>query len=494
MPKGESVLLDLHSKHTKIVATIGPASRDGETLRAMIRAGMNVARINFSHGNHQIHGATIDTVRRIAAEEGTVVAILCDIQGPKIRIGRLEQEPMMLQAGDKITLTQDKVIGRDRLVSLPHPEFVKDIQAGTTLLLDDGNLQFQVTETTARNIVCDVVVGGALKSRKGVSAPNARLTLSAITDKDRQDIEFALSKDCDYIAMSFVRSADDIRELQGFMRHLGKQSAIIAKIEMGEALDNIEDIIKCCAGIMVARGDLGVETPAEEVPLHQKRIIALCNAAAKPVITATQMLESMTQNPRPTRAEASDVYNAIMDGTDAIMLSAESASGAYPVRAVEVMTKIAMIAEQHLQNAGLQFSTATAKSTGNERGELVSDAISKATFDISRIINPTAIITTSLSGYTTRRVARERPSTPILCMTPNPVTQRRMSLVWGVIPLLVQEFSTIDEMISITIRAAHDRKLIHRGDRLIIIAGVPFGIGGQTNLIKIHTAGEEGEI
>jgi len=494
MPKGESVLLDLHSKHTKIVATIGPASRDGETLRAMIRAGMNVARINFSHGNHQIHGATIDTVRRIAAEEGTVVAILCDIQGPKIRIGRLEQEPMMLQAGDKITLTQDKVIGRDRLVSLPHPEFVKDIQAGTTLLLDDGNLQFHVTETTARNIVCDVVVGGALKSRKGVSAPNARLTLSAITDKDRQDIEFALSKDCDYIAMSFVRSADDIRELQGFMRHLGKQSSIIAKIEMGEALDNIEDIIKCCAGIMVARGDLGVETPAEEVPLHQKRIIALCNAAAKPVITATQMLESMTQNPRPTRAEASDVYNAIMDGTDAIMLSAESASGAYPVRAVEVMTKIAMIAEQHLQNTGLQFSTATAKTTGNERGELVSDAISKATFDISRIINPTAIITTSLSGYTPRRVARERPSTPILCMTPNPVTQRQMSLVWGVIPLLVQEFSTIDEMISITIRAAHDRKLIHRGDRLIIIAGVPFGIGGQTNLIKIHTAGEEGEI
>ena len=483
------MLLDLHSKHTKIVATVGPASRDGETLRAMIRAGMNVARINFSHGNHQIHGDAIDTVRRIAAEEDTVVAVLCDIQGPKIRIGKLKQEPMMLEAGDAITLTLDDVIGSNGLVSLPHPEFVQDIKVGTTLLLDDGNLQFHVAETTARNIVCDVVVGGALKSRKGVSAPNAKLTLSAITKKDRQDIEFALSKNCDYMAMSFVRSADDIRELQSLMKRLGKQAAVIAKIEMGEALDNIEDIIQSCAGIMVARGDLGVETPAEEVPRHQKRIIALCNAAAKPVITATQMLESMTHNPRPTRAEASDVYNAIIDGTDAIMLSAESASGAYPVRAVEVMTKIAVIAEQHLKDAAPAI-----KPSGNQASGDISDAISKATFGISEIISPTAIVTTSLSGYTTRRVAKERPATPILCMTPSPITQRRMALVWGVIPLLVQEFGTIDEMISIIVRAAHDKKLVDRGDRLIIIAGVPFGIDGQTNLIKIHTVGEEAEI
>ena len=489
------MLLDLHSKHTKIVATIGPASRDGETLRAMIRAGMNVARINFSHGNHQIHGAAIDTVRRIAAEEGTVVAVLCDIQGPKIRIGKLKQEPMMLEAGDAITLTLDDVIGSNGLVSLPHPEFVQDIKPGTTLLLDDGNLQFHVTEASARNIVCDVVVGGALKSRKGVSAPNTKLTLSAITEKDRQDIEFALSKNCDYMAMSFVRSADDIRELQSLMKRLGKQAAVIAKIEMGEALDNIEDIIHSCAGIMVARGDLGVETPAEEVPLHQKRIIALCNAAAKPVITATQMLESMTRNPRPTRAEASDVYNAIIDGTDAIMLSAESASGAYPVRAVEVMTKIAMTAEQHLKDAGPQSNAAPViRPTDDQNSGYISDAISKATFGISKIISPTAIVTTSLSGYTTRRVAKERPATPILCMTPSPITQRRMALVWGVIPLLVQEFGTIDEMISIIVRAAHDKKLVARGDRLIIIAGVPFGIDGQTNLLKIHTVGEEAEI
>ena len=487
--------LSLNSKHTKIVATIGPASCEPETLRAMIRAGMNVARINFSHGDHAIHGATVDHIRRIADEEGTVVAVLCDIQGPKIRIGDLRTEPMMLSIGDSITLTLEDVVGSNGLVSLPHPEFVQDIQAGTTLLLDDGNLQFSVTETDGRNLVCDVVIGGPLKSRKGVSAPNARLTLSAITEKDRADIEFALSKNCDYIAMSFVRSADDIRELKWLMRQLGQEAATIAKIEMGEALENIEEIIGVCDGIMVARGDLGIETPAEEVPFHQKRIIKLCNAAAKPVITATQMLESMTENPRPTRAEASDVYNAILDGTDAVMLSAESASGNYPVRSVQVMSEIASIAERDLQSFHSP-DTDRLREGARDVGarEDISAAISKATTDISQVINPRAIVTTTMSGYTTRRVAKERPGTPILCMTPNTTTQRRMALVWGVTPLHVDEFSSIDEMISIIIRAAHDEGLVARGDRLVIIAGVPFGLDGQTNLIKIHTVGEEGEI
>jgi len=489
------VRLSLHSKHTKIVATIGPASRDPETLREMIRAGMNVARINFSHGDHRTHGEAIDHIRRIADDEGSVVAILCDIQGPKIRIGGLQDEPLMLDIGDSITLTTDAVIGANGLVSLPHPEFVQDIRAGTTLLLDDGNLQFHVQAADGRNLVCDVVVGGALKSRKGVSAPNARLTLSAITEKDRADIEFALAKRCDYIAMSFVRSANDIRELKALMEQLGQDAAVIAKIEMGEALENIEDIIRVCDGIMVARGDLGLETPAEEVPFHQKRIIKLCNAAAKPVITATQMLESMTDNPRPTRAEASDVYNAILDGTDAIMLSAESASGSYPVRSVEVMSEIASIAERNMENFGAPGAGGDIdNAAGRSEHEDISIAISKATSDISQVIKPKAIVTTSISGYTTRRVAKERPSTPILCMTPNTTTQRRMALVWGVVPLHVDEFTTIDEMVSITIRAAHDKGLVQRGDRLVIIAGVPFGIDGQTNLIKIHTVGEEGEI
>lgn len=481
----------LDSKHTKIVATIGPASRDPEILRAMIRAGMNVARINFSHGDHQTHGETIDDIRRLAAEEDTVVAVLCDIQGPKIRIGELRQEPMMLEIGDRITLTLEQIVGGNGIVSLPHPEFLRDIEAGATLLLDDGNLQFSVHETDGSNLVCDVVVGGPLKSRKGVSAPNARLTLSAITDKDREDIQFALAKDCDYMAMSFVRSAADIRELQSLMRQFGRRAAVIAKIEMGEALENIEEIISVCDGIMVARGDLGIETPAEEVPFHQKRIIKLCNVAAKPVITATQMLESMTENPRPTRAEASDVYNAILDGTDAIMLSAESASGAYPVRAVEVMSEIATIAEQNI--AYQSAAPADNADSGVIRAD-ISDAISKATTAISQALSPTAIVTTTMSGNTTRRVAKERPGTPILCMTPSTTTQRRMALVWGVTSLQVQEFTTIDEMISIIVRTAHEKRLVERGDRLVIIAGVPFGIDAQTNLVKIHTVGEEGEI
>lgn len=487
--------LDLNNKQTKIVATIGPASRDPETLRQMIQAGMNVARINFSHGDHKTHGETIDTVRRIADEENAVIAILCDIQGPKIRIGKLEKEPLTLKEGDTIKMTLDDVIGKNGIVSLPHPEFLKDISVGTTLLLDDGNLQFIVKEATPRTITCEVVIGGPLKSRKGVSAPNAKLTLSAITDKDRDDIEFALSKECDYLAMSFVRHADDIREMRWLMKHLGKDAAIIAKIEMAEALENIEEIIEVVEGIMVARGDLGVETPAEEVPYHQKRIIALCNAVSKPVITATQMLESMTKNPRPTRAEASDVYNAIIDGTDAVMLSAESASGSFPVRAVEVMSNIARIAEEHLQDGTPDYKVSDTQPIQEiYPGEHISNAISKATYDISKVIHPKAIVTTTLSGYTTRRVAKERPRTPILCMTPNPRTQRLMALVWGVTPLLVQEFKTIDEMISVIVRAAHDKGLVERDDKLVIIAGVPFGIAGQTNLLKVHTVGEEGEI
>ncbi|GAB4337533.1 MAG: pyruvate kinase [Phototrophicales bacterium] len=472
----------IYNKRTKIVATIGPSSWDAETIRQMIRAGMNVARINFSHGDHETHSRTIDLVRQVAEEENSVVAIMCDIQGPKIRIGKLAQ-PLELKKGDRVTLTLDEADGTDNFVSLPHPEFVRDIGPGMQLLLDDGNLEFIVRDVTPRALACDVVIGGTLSSRKGIMAPNAHLTLSAITEKDRRDIEFALQKDTDYIAMSFVRTSDDIRELRWLMRHLGKSAAIIAKIEKHEALENIEEIIAVVDGIMVARGDLGIETPAEEVPFHQKRIIKLCNEASKPVITATQMLSSMVDSPRPTRAEASDVYNAIIDGTDAVMLSNESAAGRFPVEAVETMATIAAIAEQNIwHNRSRQWSTYT-----SDGDEAISDAISEATYHISESLNPRAIVTTTLSGYTARRVARERPRTPILCVTPNPTTYRLMALVWGVFPLLVPQFSTIDEMLAVITETTISKQLVERGDMLIIIAGVPFGVGGQTNLLKIHT-------
>lgn len=483
----------LDNKRTKIVATIGPASRNEEIIRRMIQAGMDVARINFSHGDHEKHGETIDMVRRISHEVGAVVAIMCDIQGPKIRLGEIANEPIMLNKGDRLTLTLDEADGTDNVISLPHPEFVRDIKNGMQLLLDDGNLEFVVREVTGRNLVCEVVIGGALTSRKGISAPTARLTLSAITAKDREDIEFALKKNADYIAMSFVRSEEDIRELRWLMRHLGGDSAVIAKIEKHEALENIEAIINASEGIMVARGDLGVETPAQEVPYQQKRIIKLCNAASKPVITATQMLSSMVESPRPTRAEASDVYNAIVDGTDAVMLSNETAAGMYPVESVETMATIAVIAEQHVwDNRPQQWDSRRFElGSGDDN---IADAISEATYHISVALKPRAIVTSTLTGYTARRVARERPQTPILCVTPNETTYRRMALVWGVLPLLVKQFSTVDEMIRVIVEASHNADLVKHGDTLIIIAGVPFGLGGQTNLLKIHRVGEYGEL
>lgn len=483
----------IDGKRTKIVATIGPASSDEETLRKLIRHGMDVARINFSHGSHATHSENIDRIRRIAEEENAVVAIMCDLQGPKIRIGQIADEPLAIAPGDQVTLTLDETDGSDpTIIALPHPEFVRDIEPGMRLLLDDGNIEFIVRSANSRSLVCEVVIGGELTSRKGVSAPSAKLTLSAITDKDREDVEFALKKEADYLAMSFVRSEEDIRELKWLIRHLGGDVSIVSKIEKHEALQNIESIIAASDGVMVARGDLGVETPAEEVPYHQKRIIKLCNTASKPVITATQMLSSMVDVPRPTRAEASDVYNAIVDGTDAVMLSNETAIGKFPVTAVETMATIAVIAEQNMFDAREDKAIYTPKVSGGR--EIISDAISQATSQISEVLRCRAIVTSTLTGYTARRVAKERPRTPILCVTPSDITYRRMALVWGVLPMKIPQFNTIDEMIAIVVRTAYESNLIARGDNLVIIAGVPFGIGGQTNFLKIHIVGESGEI
>jgi pyruvate kinase len=480
----------INGKRTKIVATIGPSSSDEATLRRLIQDGMNVARINFSHGDHATHGETIERIRKVAKEENTVIAILCDMQGPKIRIGKVANEPLMLKKGDTVTFTLDDVPGENGLISLPHPEFIRDIKSGMQLLLDDGNLELVVTQVISRGLVCEAVVGGPLSSRKGVSAPTAKLSLSAITDKDRDDIEFALKKETDYLAMSFVRSEEDIRELRWLIRHLGSEGevGVIAKIEKYEALQNIESIIAVSDGVMVARGDLGVETPAEEVPYQQKRIIQLCNIVGKPVITATQMLNSMIDNPRPTRAEASDVYNAILDGTDAVMLSNETAAGKYPIQAVSTMARIAVIAEESMR--AKHITPRQVYKPNAEGREAVSDAISQATCEIAEVLNCKAIVTSTLTGYTARRVAKERPTTPILCVTPSEITVRRMAMVWGVLPLLIPEFHTIDEMIDIVIRTAQDAKLVATGDSLVIIAGVPFGLGGQTNFLKVHTVGD----
>jgi pyruvate kinase len=463
---------------TKIVCTLGPSTDHPEVLRAMIRAGMSVARINFSHGDHAAHARRIALVRQVAQEEGAIVAILGDLQGPRWRVGVIEGGYISIAPGQRITLTTRPVPGSPQEVHLPHPELVALVQPGQILLLDDGLLEFRVEEVNGTDVVCRVVRGGTLSSHKGINAPGLPLTLPALTEKDRLDVRFAVEQGLDYLALSFVRTAEDVRALRGLLQELGASIPIIAKIEKREALDNIEAILEAADAVMVARGDLGVEIPPEEVPIHQKRIIRLCNRAGKPVITATQMLNSMVSHPRPTRAEASDVANAILDGTDAVMLSAETATGTYPVEAVQMMARIARIAEEAMPHRRwLDLIGEPAE---------VTEAISRATVEIAEQIGARAIVTSTMSGYTARMIARHRPSVPILAVTPVPATLRRLALVWGVQPALMPAVRNTDEMLGAASQAALQSGLAQPGDLLVITAGVPFGRPGHTNLLKVH--------
>ncbi len=485
----------LDTKRTKIVCTIGPASDSEEVLRAMIRAGMDVARINFSHGEDEVHLARIERIRKVAAEEDAVVAILCDLQGPKFRLGKLAQEPVTLKKGDQLRITSDLTAnGANNIFPMPHPEFIRDVKPGESLLLDDGALEFMVTGKDGdHTLICDVIVPGPLSSRKGVSAPGSFLTSSALPDKDRRDVEVAIKAKADFLAMSFVRNGDDLRELRWLLKDRGGDMALIAKVEKHEALVNIDAIIEASDGVMVARGDLGVETPAEMVPIHQKDIIRRCNLVGKPVITATQMLQSMVSNKRPTRAEATDVANAIWDGTDAVMLSNETAAGQYPVDAVQTMATIALNAETHFAtDARRDFRKM--RNPVNADFEKTSDSVSRAATSIAQEIGAKWIVTSTMSGYTAYRVARQRPAIPILALTPDAKTMNRMALVWGVLPMQVPDYNSIDEMLTIISRTAYDAKLVNRGEVIVIVAGVPFRQRGSTNFIKIHTIGEVGEV
>lgn len=481
---------DAHGKRTKIVATIGPASDSPEVLRTMIRAGLDVVRINFSHIAPEDYDSVvqlIQTIREIAAEEAVVVAIMADLQGPKIRLGVFEPDPYPIKAGDQVTITsrEDYDITQGEL-PMPHPDVIRDVRAGHRLLIDDGEIELRVKNTSGTDLVCEVVYGNLLQSRKGVSVPQTPLSLSALTPKDERDVQFALKQNVDYVAMSFVRHADDMRRLRFLVEHFNGNAGLIAKIEKAEAITAFDEILDYSDGIMVARGDLGVEIPAAEVPIQQKAIIARCNEAGKPVITATQMLSSMKFSPRPTRAEASDVANAIFDGTDAVMLSNETATGNYPIQAVETMTAIAEISEKQLdktrRNSYPMHTIMGSESSPN--------AISSAAQQMARAIDAQLIVTCTWTGYTAQRVARERPATSILCVTPNPIAYQKMALVWGVIPVLVPEFGNIDQMLDIVEQAALGGGYANQNDRLVIIGGVPFGVGGNTNFIKIHTIGE----
>lgn len=485
-------------KRTKIVCTLGPASETEDVIREMIRAGMDVARINFSHGKADDHRRRIEIVRKVAAEEGAAVAILGDLQGPKIRIGQVKGDGLQLNKGDTIRLTLQKgADGTDNVVTLPHPEFVADVKPGNTLLLDDGNFQFRVTGKTADELICEVLVGGTLTSNKGASAPDANLMMDALPPKDREDLKFALDMDVDYIAMSFVRSAKDVDALRMLINFYGyneKDAFIVSKIEMALAIENIDGIIAASDGIMVARGDLGVETELEMLPFNQKNLIRKSNEAGKPVITATQMLESMRHNPRPTRAETLDVANAIIDGSDAVMLSAETSTGDYPIITVQTMAKIAEYAEAKLTNEAREIFE---KPMPTEIGyEGISDAIAHAAVNIAGTpgLDVKLIVTATKTGYTSRQVSRGRPRNRILCVTPSERVVRRMALVWGVYPIMINEFDTIDAMIRTIVRAAYDQEIVARNDLLVMLAGVPFGMTGSTNFLKIHKVGDFGEV
>ncbi|MFQ6014629.1 MAG: pyruvate kinase [Anaerolineae bacterium] len=465
---------------TKIVCTIGPACQSEERLRAMIQAGMDVARFNFSHGDHPTHTRDVALVRRLAEEEGQVVAIMQDLQGPRIRIGNIAAGSAILREGATFTLTSEQVPGDETEVTLPHPQVPPEVKAGHRILLDDGLLELEVQETDEREIRCRVVTGGVLKPRKGVTLPQSTLTLPALTEKDKEDLAWGLIHEVDYIALSFVRSAADIEELRGWLADHEAEIPIIAKIEKHEAVANFDEILAASDAVMVARGDLGLETPAEEVPIYQKMIINKANAAGKPVITATQMLDSMIRNPRPTRAEASDVANAILDGTDAVMLSGETAVGKYPVEAVKTMARLALTTERNFpyQERVRQASIAPSLS--------VTDAISQATCEIANELGAQAIITSTRSGRTAQAVAKYRPATPIVATTSEPRTRRRLALVWGVEPLLIPHSDSTDETMTNAVSAARQAGLVKGGDKVVITAGVPPGIAGHTNILKVH--------
>ncbi len=466
---------------TKIVCTLGPATDMPGVLRRILEAGARVVRLNYSHGTQAQQAARADAARRMARDLGIPIAILADLQGPKMRVGDIPGGSMTLREGATVTLTARPILTGEGEIPFAEPDVLADIRPGARILLDDGLLELRAVRTDGTDVTAEVVVGGELSSRKGVTLPDTEVRMSSLTDKDRDDARAAVEARVDYIALSFVRSAANVEDLRALLRDLGAgDTPIIAKIEKREALERFAEILDAADGIMVARGDLGVEIPPEDVPAHQKAIVRQCNAVGKPVIIATQMLQSMMDNPRPTRAEASDVANAILDGADAVMLSGETAVGRYPVEAVEMMGKIARATEAHFPYG------AHLREAADARAVTITDAISQATCEIAQELGATAILASTRSGHTARMVSKYRPATPILAPTPDPKVAARLALVWGVEPLLVPQFDTTDEMIAQAVGAAKQRGMVRTGDVVVITAGVPIGGAGRTNMLKVH--------
>ena len=470
-------------RKTKIVCTMGPNLFEKHLIAPLMKAGMNVARFNFSHGTYETHQHYYDEVCRIRDELGLPVATMLDTKGPEIRVRSFKNGHVTLQNGQLFTLTTDEVEGDEERVSITYKELPQDIAVGSSILIDDGLIGMQVERIDGADIVCRVLNGGVVSNNKGVNIPNAHLSMPFISEKDHQDILFAIKNGYDFIAASFTRCADDIMQIRHILQENNCHTInIIAKIENMEGVENIDEILRVVDGVMVARGDLGVEVPLEDVPSLQKKLIQRGIAAGKPVITATQMLDSMIKNPRPTRAEATDVANAIYDGTSAIMLSGESAVGAYPVEAVETMVRIALRAEADMDYIR-RFSRDTSASTD------VTNAISHATVTSAHDLNASAIITVTKSGSTARILSRYRPACVIVGCTTEKHVWRQLALSWGTVPLMIAEESNTDDLFEHAVDAAVQNGLVHDGELVVLTAGVPLGISGTTNLMKVHVVG-----
>lgn len=471
-------------RKTKIICTLGPASTNEEMLEKMLKAGMDVARVNFSHGTHEGHGKTIDLFRKVRDNLGLSAAVMLDTKGPEIRTRDFEGGKAMLKNGEFFTLTTENVLGNAERASITYANLPGELKEGDEVLIDDGKLRLKVTETTQTDIVCRVITGGQISNHKGINVPNVALSMEYLSPADKDDLLFGIEKNVDYVAASFVRRADDVIALRNFLtENGGSDIKIISKIENIEGIDNFEEILEASDGIMVARGDMGVEVNFARLPGIQKRFIKRCQQSGKTVITATQMLESMIQNPLPTRAEITDVANAVFDGTSAVMLSGETAMGAYPVEAVAAMAKIAEQAEQDdprfLPGANMWYEM-DAQDTTN--------AVGHAACTLARDINAKAIMSITKSGYTALRMSKFRPATMLIAATPHEKTYHQMALIWGVYPLMVENLQNVDVLVYRCLEEGRKEGLLGTGDKVVISAGVPLDVTGKTNMIRVEFA------
>lgn len=472
-------------RKTKIICTIGPASDNRTTLKELMLAGMNVARLNFSHGSHEEHLGKIKLIQEVRQELGLHVAIMLDTKGPEIRTGKFEKDEVELQEGQEFTLTTRDVLGTETICSISYENLPRDVKAGSRILIDDGLIELEVKSIAGDDILCIVKNPGVVKDHKGINVPGTRVNLPAVTDRDKEDIRFGVENGIDILAASFVRKADDVEAIRQVLADCGGENVfVISKVENKEGVDNITEIIAASDGIMVARGDLGVEIPVEEVPIIQKRIIRRCNFEGKVVITATQMLDSMIRNPRPTRAEVTDVANAILDGTDVIMLSGETASGKYPVETVETMVNIALTAENAIPYDEI------VRERSYLRDYSITNAIGHATCTSAHGLKATAILTPTSSGHTAFVVAQFKPKAPIIAFTDKTTVARQLSLCWGTSPLLIGKSEHENQIFEDAIAMAKGRGLIQDGDTIIITAGVPVLKGGNTNMMRINIVGQ----